>query len=102
MSFIDEKPWVVSKEDLKRPWSGGRNGKYFLCGLCGKKFVEGDEVRWVYLNGVTGSKYGNITIHVGCDLGSREKIAEKRNELGKDFDHLCKVFHVDLEHYYRT
>jgi hypothetical protein len=49
----------VRKSDLKLPWSGGRNGKYFRCYFCGKKFVVGDEFRMIFTNNLDGIPGGN-------------------------------------------
>jgi len=64
--FTDQKPFVVTKGDLKRPWGRYRDGRYFRCGLCGRFFKEGDVIRWVYLGG-TGFKYGNKFVCENCD-----------------------------------
>ena len=86
--FTNQKPFVVSKEDLKRPWGGRRDGRYFRCGLCGHFFREGDITRWIYLNGSTGFKYGNKFVCENCDckdvvkkfLDLQEEWERMRNE----------------------
>ena len=49
--FTDQKPRIATESDLKASWSGGKNGKYFRCYLCGHTFILGDYWRWVYANG---------------------------------------------------
>lgn len=61
MSMTDQKPRVATEEDVRMPWSGGANGKYFRCKLCGHKFVVGDYYRFVF------HRYGNIIVCQGCD-----------------------------------
>ena len=93
MSFTDGKPWIATAEDVKRRWSGGKDGKYFRCGLCGVKFKEGDTVRWQCTNDVPGAA-GNPFVCVNCD-GTKEQICEKRIVLASQFKTLCKIFHQD-------
>lgn len=62
MSFTDQKPWTVTDEDTKRPWSGHRDGSRFRCMLCGHRFVAGDLARWVY-----AWKPHNFFVCVKCD-----------------------------------
>lgn len=47
-SFTDQKQRVATEKDCKAPWSGGKDGKYFRCYLCGYKFVVGDKWRWIF------------------------------------------------------
>lgn len=56
-------------------WSGGRNGCYFGCALCGHKFVPGDVVRWQYTNDIKGAG-GNPLLCSKCDTGKEGVIAE--------------------------
>jgi hypothetical protein len=63
MSFTDQKPRIATEADVKSPWSGGREGKYFRCKICGHKFVVGDYYRFVFHN------YGNIIVCQDCDKG---------------------------------
>lgn len=60
-------PFTATEEDLAAPWSGGKNGEYFRCGLCGYKFQIGDTVRWVYMNSTPGSLFGNFLTCQACD-----------------------------------
>ena len=64
MSFTDQKPHIATVEDIKAPWSGGKNGKYFRCYLCGHRFREGDQYRFVF-----GKKLGNLMVCQACDSG---------------------------------
>lgn len=87
MSFTDQKPFIVTKEHLMLPWNGGKNGKYFLCKLCGYKFEEGDTVRWQYTNDVKGAG-GNSFVCLSCDQGRDHIIKEmiKLNNLVFDLE----------------
>ena len=93
MSSTDGKSWIVTKDDCNRSWGGGRNGKYFACGLCGYKFKEGDTVRWQYTNDVRGAS-GNPFVCSNCD-GTKEEICVKRAALIKEFSRLQRIFHQD-------
>jgi hypothetical protein len=95
MSFTDGKPWVVTEKDCRVSWAGGKNGKYFLCGLCGYKFKPGDTVRWQYTNDVQGAS-GNPLVCVECD-GTKEEIVIKYKKLHEDFNKLKKIFHQDCD-----
>jgi len=65
--FTDQKPFKVTEDDVHAEWSGGKDGKYFRCGLCGYKFKEGDVCRWVYMNSTPESHYGNFFTCEACD-----------------------------------
>lgn len=65
--FRNQQPWTVAQDDIKVSWSGGKDGKYFRCGLCGHKFVVGDTCRWVYMNSTPTSKFGNFLVCSECD-----------------------------------
>ena len=93
MSFTDGKPWIATEEDCKKPWSGGKNGKYFTCGICGYKFKPGDTVRWQFTNDVPGAS-GNPLVCTNCD-GTKEEIAEKRRYILSEFGRLSRILHVD-------
>lgn len=41
---------VVTPEQRKLPWSGGKDGKWFRCYFCGHKFIAGDEFRAIFTN----------------------------------------------------
>lgn len=75
MSFTDQKPFKVTAEDIKKPWSGGINGEYFRCGLCGHRFQVGDTARWQYTNNIPGAG-GNPMVCERCD-GTKDQVAEK-------------------------
>lgn len=64
MSFTDQKPRIATEEDCKANWSGGTNGKYFRCKLCGHKFIPGDYYRWIYCGDI---KLINIIVCKKCD-----------------------------------
>lgn len=74
MSITDQKPRVATREDIEAPWSGGENGKYFRCKLCGHKFQVGDYYRFVF------HKYGNIIVCKGCDDHPEDKWTQIHEE----------------------
>jgi hypothetical protein len=66
--FHNQEPFIVTNGDTKRPWSGGENGKYFRCHLCGVRFVAGMVVRWILANGIYNiGRMGNPWVCQGCD-----------------------------------
>ena len=80
MSLLDGKPHIVTETNCKARWSGGANGIYLRCSLCGHKFVPGDVMRFVITNtraccdaGVPG---GNPKVCAACD-GTNEEIYAK-------------------------
>ena len=66
MSFTDGKPFVVTEESRRAPWSGGKNGECFRCYLCGYKFKLGDTARWQFTNNIPGAG-GNPLVCTDCD-----------------------------------
>ena len=66
MSFTDGKAWTVTEEETHLNWSGGKNGKYFRCNLCGHKFKAGDTARFQFTNGTPGAG-GNPLVCLNCD-----------------------------------
>lgn len=72
MSFTDGKPFTVTAEHVTLNWSGGPNGRWFRCNLCGHKFKAGDVARWQFTNDIPGAG-GNPLVCEQCD-GSKEKI----------------------------
>lgn len=66
MSFTDQKPFTVTANQLKLNWAGGKDGKYFRCGLCGHKFKEGDYARWIFTNDIPNCG-GNPFVCYDCD-----------------------------------
>jgi hypothetical protein len=75
MSFTNGKPWIATEKDVHASWSGGKDGKYFRCALCGYKFKVGDTVRLQYTNDVPGAG-GNPLVCQKCD-GTKEEIVAK-------------------------
>jgi len=67
MSFTDQKPRVVTTDDLAAHWSGYKDGSHFRCYLCGHKFKLGDTWRWVYDNDGDGAHAGNFMVCSDCD-----------------------------------
>ena len=75
-SFTDGKPRVATTEDCQAKWSGGREGEYFRCAFCGRKFQEGDYWRWIYTNDTPGAG-GNPIACETCDTHDRESMIAK-------------------------
>ena len=63
-NFTNQRPWIVSEDDLKLPWSG--SPKNFRCYLCGHRFKVGDVCRWVFTNLIKGGG-GNPLVCESCD-----------------------------------
>ena len=82
MSFTDQKPHLVTEADLHAAWSGGKDGKYFRCYLCGHKFVLNDVYRWVQC---TNLGYGNLMVCSSCDCPD---VVQKWIDLHKEWEKL--------------
>jgi hypothetical protein len=81
MSFLNQKPIIATDEDLKKPWGGGKNGKYFRCYMCGHKFEVGDQYRFVYGENVN---LGNLLVCKHCDGDDvLQRWADMHDELKK-------------------
>jgi len=76
--FTDQKPLVATEDDIMGPWSGGKNGKYFYCRLCGYKFEVGDVYRWVNLVN-RDPPLPNILVCQSCD-GTNDEVYVKALE----------------------
>lgn len=74
-NFTDGKPWIATEADCKARWSGGKDGKYFRCHLCGYKFKVGDRIRWQYTNNIPHAG-GNPLVCEKCDTSEEDVIAE--------------------------
>jgi hypothetical protein len=61
MAFTDQKPRVVSEEELKANWNG-RGRAAFRCYVCGHRFELGDGWRWQYVEGDR-----NLMVCSACD-----------------------------------
>lgn len=68
--FTKGARFVVIESDLRGNWSGCRHGIRFACGLCGRRFIVGDTIRWVYANGKNGAPGGNFFVCGPCDRAS--------------------------------
>lgn len=88
MSFTDQKPFIVTKNDLNLHWGGRKN--HFFCGFCGKSFIEGSIARWVFTNDVPDAG-GNPFVCVDCDA-PREKLIKKRIALRNKYLKLKRLF----------
>lgn len=81
MSFTDQKPRTATEEDLKAPWSGGTQGRYFRCKLCGHHFQLGDYWRWISMSKVHCI---NIIVCKACDTPDvKEKWLKAHEEWNK-------------------
>lgn len=85
MSFTDQKPRVATEADIKAPWSGGKQGKFFRCKLCGHRFRAGDYWRWIFIKG-----YTNITVCRVCDTpNATERWIQANKDWGLMKEHSC-------------
>jgi hypothetical protein len=84
-NFTNRLPFRATANDLTKPWSGGKNGVYFRCYLCGHKFKEGDIARWQYTNDTPGAG-GNPMVCQACD-GPRDQVIEKWRALNEEYQH---------------
>lgn len=67
MSFLDQKPFVVTADDMQAMWNGLPRGKaahvHLRCALCGHRFSEGERARCIYTNsmppelGISGNPF---------------------------------------------
>jgi len=69
------QPFVATEHDCKLRRSCGKPGEFFRCFSCGRKFVVGDTVRWVFTNDTPGAR-GNPFVCATCDRPREELIAE--------------------------
>lgn len=93
MSFTDGQPRIATEEDCAAKWSGGRNGIFFRCKVCGHRFVVGDVWRFVYMtsgDGVIGGMgIPNALVCGACDGPDvRARIVEHWREAVTRFWHL--------------
>jgi len=77
-SFTDEKPRVATEKEVKAPWGGGANGKWFRCYLCGYKFKVGDMWRWVFGK-------GKCVNFITCEACDGDDVMERWIALGKEY-----------------
>jgi hypothetical protein len=82
LSFTDQQPRIATEKDCTGNWSGGKNGKYFRCGLCGYRFKVGDYWRWIYAGSIC---HTNFLVCEPCD-GSN--VLEKRKEQYGEYQQL--------------
>lgn len=76
MSFTDQKPFVVSEDDVSAHWCGYPDARNLRCAWCGHRFIVGDVARWVHTNSGADdciSIMGNPFVCARCD-GPREII----------------------------
>jgi len=64
--FTDQKPRIVSEEELEAPWGGDKPGERFRCWLCGHKFELGEYWRWVF-GGNHEPPLANFMVCMKCD-----------------------------------
>ena len=64
MSFMDQKPRVVTEREYPGNWGGYKDGRRFRCYMCGHYFKIGDIFRWV----CPGNRsVGNLMVCENCD-----------------------------------
>lgn len=68
MGITDQKPRIATEADIRSPWNGGKDGKYFRCYLCGHKFQVGDQYRFIL-----SKAYTNFLVCAGCDCEDVER-----------------------------
>lgn len=83
-SFLNQHPRRVIEKDLKASWSGGKNAKYFRCGLCGHKFQLNDIYCFIYAgcDGLT-----NFLVCENC-FDNTETMIENRKAMIKELKRL--------------
>lgn len=86
MSFTDGKQRIATEHDIKAPWGGGKNGKYFRCYLCGHTFAPGDKYRWVFSNDIPGAA-GNPMVCETCDTGN-DGVRQEWKSKHKEFEEM--------------
>lgn len=79
-NFLDGTPQIANEKTLIARWSGGSNGKYFRCYICGYKFILGDYWRFVFLNDLSYST-GNLIVCKKCDNEDREVLAKQYRQM---------------------
>ncbi len=67
MSFTDQKPFVVTEKQLSQRWGTRTKDGALMCNICGHKFNEGENARWVYANGESSNGSGNFFTCDKCD-----------------------------------
>ena len=87
MSFTDQKPHIVTPEDVRAPWSGHRNGKRFYCRMCGHQFLVGDSFRWVWAGVLTPARV-NLLVCGKCD---GDDVLERYQQWWLDWEYLAQT-----------
>ena len=85
MSFTDQKPRLATEADLRASWSGGENGKYFRCRLCGYHFQLGDYWRWVYMGSV------GLQNTIVCQKCDTPDVKEKWIKANKEWEQMSET-----------
>jgi hypothetical protein len=95
MSYVDQKPRVVTEQDVEAKWGGYPVGSRFRCYLCGHKFKVGDIWRWVY-----AGKHGqrNFMVCESCDhenviddwIKANEELKQKYWWFVQDYESVMK------------
>ena len=81
-NFLRGEVQIATAENLKAPWLGAPNGKYFKCSLCGYKFQLGDPWRCIYTNDIPGAG-GNPLVCKDC-YKSKEDVVQKWTQMIKE------------------
>jgi rubredoxin len=90
MSFLDQKPFTVTKDTLA---AFKRLHKAFNCSLCGHVFTESDVARWIYANGTPGARTGNFFVCSNCD-GENSEVIERASASLKEAIRLAKQWGI--------
>lgn len=85
MSFTDQKPHIVTAQDIKAPWSGHKDGKRFYCRLCGHQFQVGDIFRWVYAGSIHRT---NLLV---CEVCDGVDVLYRWEKWWQEWEHLAKT-----------
>jgi hypothetical protein len=91
----NQKPFIVTKEDVTAPWNGRRVSKdakthpHLRCRLCSKKFQEGDTARWI-----CAKKLTNFFTCPKCD---EVDVEERAVQAYKDSKEKYWYLHLEIE-----
>jgi len=106
MSFTDQKRFVATAGQCKLNWSGGKNGKYFRCGLCDHKFKADDGVRFVFTNNIPDAPAGNFFVCDGCDgaevLDRWKAMGRRFKEIKQEFWSFLRGYAAEVEQEYEN
>lgn len=76
MSDFFHTPKVADKAVCEARWSCGEPGQFFRCGLCGHKFIIGDEYTIIFTNDMPKAG-GNPIVCKTCNGNTTEETRQK-------------------------